>query len=348
MLLIGVFLHAVGGFAAGSFYMPFKKIRSWAWESAWLINGVFSWIIMPWLIAIITVPGLRGILTDAPAESIALCFLFGVLWGIGGLTFGLSMRYLGMSLGYAIALGFCAAFGTIIPPIYDGTIGDLIASLSGVTTLGGVAVCLAGIAICGWAGVAKEKELSSEQKTESIKEFNFSRGLCVAIFAGIMSACMAFGIAAGKPIADLAVQHNVPTLWQNSPVFIIILAGGFTTNFLWCVFLNFKNRSGKDYIDKTRPAFTLNYLFCAIAGVTWYLQFMFYGMGTTRMGDYGFASWSIHMAFIIAFSNMWGLVFREWKACSKRTLTIIITGIAVVVLSIALIGIGSYLKSAGK
>ena len=348
MSLIGVFLHAVGGFAAGSFYMPFKKIRSWAWESAWMINGVFSWIIMPWLIAIITVPGLRGILTDAPAKSIAFCYLFGVLWGIGGLTFGLSMRYLGMSLGYAIALGFCAAFGTIIPPIYDGSIGDLIASISGVTTLGGVAVCLAGIAICGWAGVAKEKELSSEQKTESIKEFNFSRGLCVAIFAGIMSACMAFGIAAGKPIADLAVQHNVPTLWQNSPVFIIILAGGFTTNFLWCVFLNFKNRSGKDYIDRSRPAFTLNYIFCAIAGVTWYLQFMFYGMGTTRMGDYDFASWSIHMAFIIAFSNMWGLVFREWKACSKRTLTIIITGIAVVVLSIALIGTGSYLKYSGR
>ena len=348
MSLIGVFLHAVGGFAAGSFYMPFKKIRSWAWESAWMINGVFSWIIMPWLIAIITVPGLRGILTDAPAKSIAFCYLFGVLWGIGGLTFGLSMRYLGMSLVYAIALGFCAAFGTIIPPIYDGSIGDLIASISGVTTLGGVAVCLAGIAICGWAGVAKEKELSSEQKTESIKEFNFSRGLCVAIFAGIMSACMAFGIAAGKPIADLAVQHNVPTLWQNSPVFIIILAGGFTTNFLWCVFLNFKNRSGKDYIDRSRPAFTLNYIFCAIAGVTWYLQFMFYGMGTTRMGDYDFASWSIHMAFIIAFSNMWGLVFREWKACSKRTLTIIITGIAVVVLSIALIGTGSYLKYSGR
>jgi L-rhamnose-H+ transport protein len=185
MPLIGVFLHAVGGFAAGSFYMPFKKIRSWAWESAWLINGIFSWIFMPWLIAIFTVPCLRGILTDAPAESIALCYLFGVLWGVGGLTFGLSMRYLGMSPGYAIALGFCAAFGTIIPPIYDGSIGGLLASVSGVTTLGGVAVCLAGIAICGWAGVTKEKELSSEQKTKSIREFNFSRGLFVAIFAGI-------------------------------------------------------------------------------------------------------------------------------------------------------------------
>jgi L-rhamnose-H+ transport protein len=348
MLITGIFLHAVGGFAAGSFYMPFKKIRDWAWESAWLVNGVFSWVIMPWVIAFITVPGLRQILAEAPLKSILLCYLFGVLWGIGGLTFGLSMRYLGMSLGYAIALGFCAAFGTVIPPIYDGSIGGLLASLSGWTTLGGVVVCLAGIGVCGWAGVAKEKELSSEQKTESIKEFNFFKGLCVAIFAGIMSSCMAFGIAAGKPIADLAVAHNVPTLWQNSPVFIIILAGGFTTNFLWCVFLNIRNRSGRDYIDRTRQAFGLNYVFCAIAGVTWYMQFMFYGMGTTRMGDYGFASWSIHMAFIIVFSNVWGLVFREWKACSRRTLSIVVGGIGVVVLSIVMIGAGSYLKSVGR
>jgi len=348
MLALGVFLHAVGGFAAGSFYIPFKKVRTWAWESAWLINGVFSWIIMPWLTALLTVPGLGGILTTAPAKNIVSCYLFGVLWGIGGLTFGLSMRYLGLSLGYAIALGFCAAFGTIIPPVYNGTIGDLLTSASGLTTLGGVAVCLAGIAICGWAGIAKERELSAGQKTESVREFNFFKGLCVAVFAGVMSACMAFGIAAGKPIAALAVQYDVPTLWQNSPVFIIVLAGGFTTNFLWCVFLNFKNRSAGDYIDTSRDTFAVNYVFCAMAGITWYLQFMFYGMGTTRMGDYDFASWSIHMAFIIVFSNIWGLIFREWKGCSRRTLTIIVAGIAVVVLSIAMIGAGSYLKSTGR
>lgn len=348
MVAIGIFLHAVGGFAAGSFYMPFKKIKDWAWESAWLINGIFSWIIMPWVIGFVTVPGLLSLLLDAPIKNVVLCYLFGVLWGVGGLTFGLSMRYLGMSLGYAITLGLCAAFGTIIPPIYDGTFGGLLATASGLTTLGGVMVCLIGIAVCGWAGVSKEKELSSEQKQETIKEFNFGKGLLVAVFAGVMSACMAFGIAAGEPIADLAVARNVPTLWQNSPVFIVVLAGGFMTNFLWCVYLNFKNRSGRDYIEMTRPSFARNYVLCAAAGITWYLQFMFYGMGTTRMGGYDFASWSIHMAFIIVFSNMWGLVFREWKGCSGRTLTIIGTGIGIVMASILLIGAGSYIKSVGK
>jgi L-rhamnose-H+ transport protein len=196
MTILGLLLITLGGFAAGSFYIPFKKVRNWAWESYWLVNGLFSWIIMPWLIAFLTVPALCSVLHEAPAASLFWTFLFGLLWGIGGLTFGLSMRYLGMSLGYAIALGFCAAFGTIVPPIYQGTFGELITSVSGLTTLAGVLVCLVGIAICGWAGISKEKELSAEEKKQTIKEFNFFKGLLVAIFAGIMSACMAFGFTA--------------------------------------------------------------------------------------------------------------------------------------------------------
>ena len=170
MIALGIFLHSVGGFAAGSFYIPFKKVRNWAWESYWLVNGFMSWIIMPWIIAFVTVPGLLTILRESPKSSILWSYLFGLLWGIGGLTFGLSMRYLGMSLGYAIALGFCAAFGTIIPPIYEGTFDDLITSTSGLTMLAGVAVCLLGIAVCGWAGISKEKELPDEvpEKTVSI------------------------------------------------------------------------------------------------------------------------------------------------------------------------------------
>ncbi|MBW7991713.1 MAG: L-rhamnose/proton symporter RhaT [Planctomycetes bacterium] len=347
MIALGIFLHLVGGLAAGSFYIPFKKVRNWAWESYWLVNGFLSWIIMPWLIALLTVPELMAVLREAPKSSIFWTYLFGLLWGIGGLTFGLSMRYLGMSLGYAIALGFCAAFGTIIPPIYFGTFGDLITSASGLTTLAGVLACLIGIAICGWAGISKEKELSEEKKKETIKEFNFTKGLWVAIFAGVMSACMAFGIAAGKPIAELAVERGAASLWQNSPIFICILAGGFTTNFIWCVFLNLKNRTAKNYIDSSTPLAT-NYIFSALAGITWYFQFMFYGMGTTKMGQYDFSSWTIHMAFIIVFSNIWGLIFREWKGSSRRTHTIVLAGILVLILSTFIVGLGNYLGSIGK
>jgi L-rhamnose-H+ transport protein len=347
MTILGLLLITLGGFAAGSFYIPFKKVRNWAWESYWLVNGLFSWIIMPWLIAFLTVPALCLVLREAPASSIFWTFLFGLLWGIGGLTFGLSMRYLGMSLGYAIALGFCAAFGTIAPPIYKGTFGELITSVSGLTTLAGVLVCLVGIAICGWAGMSKEKELSAEEKKKAVEEFNFIKGLLVAIFAGIMSACMAFGFTAGEPIAKLAVENKAPPLWQNNSVLIVIFAGGFITNFIWCVFLNFKNRSAKNYID-TRTPLINNYIFSALAGITWYLQFMFYGMGKTKMGKYSFASWTVLMALIIVFSNIWGLIFREWKGTSRRTHRIILAGILVLIASTLVVGLGNYLESIGK
>jgi L-rhamnose-H+ transport protein len=348
MIALGVFLHAVGGFAAGSFYIPFKKVRNWSWESYWLVGGVFSWIIMPWLVASLTVPPLLSLAGYVPLQSVLRCYLFGVLWGIGGLTFGLSMRYLGMSLGYAIALGFCAAFGTIIPPVIDGTFSDLVTHQSGLTVLAGVAVCLVGITLCGWAGIAKERELSTVQKQATIREFSFFKGLIVAVFAGVMSSCMALGIAAGKPIAQLAMQHGTRSLWQNSPVFILIFAGGFTTNFLWCLILNLKNRSATDYFAADKALLAANYFFSALAGITWYLQFMFYGMGTTKMGRYDFSSWTVHMAFIIVFSNLWALWFREWKGSSRRTLTIVVLGIAVVFLSTVLVGVGNYLEAIGR
>jgi L-rhamnose-H+ transport protein len=253
-----------------------------------------------------------------------------------------------MSLGYAIALGFCAFFGTIIPPIWRGEFNDLIASTSGLTMLGGVLVCLAGIGICGWAGISKERELSEDKKKEAIAEFNFIRGLWIAIFAGIMSACMAFGIEAGKPIAEFAEECGTPTLWRIAPVYIFIFAGGFTTNFVWCIFLNIRNRTIKDYINKSNPSLVGNYIFSALAGITWYFQFMFYGMGTTKMGKYDFSSWTIHMAFIIIFSNIWGLIFHEWKGSSRKTIWLICLGIFVLIISTLVVGMGNYLGSLGQ
>ncbi len=342
---LGVFLHALGGLAAGSFYIPYRGVKRWAWESYWLVGGVFSWIVAPWVVAMLTCPDVFGVLRAAPVMSIVYAYVFGILWGVGGLTFGLSMRYLGMSLGYALALGFCAAFGTIVPALFNGQFGELLEKSSGLITLAGVGVCLAGIAICGGAGIRKEKELPQDAKTATIREFNFAKGVWVAVFAGIMSACMAFAIAAGKPIAELAVAHGSADLWKNTPVFIVILAGGFTTNVLWCLYLNVRNGTLDDYVQGKGASLAANYLFSAMAGVTWYLQFMFYGMGTTKMGRYDFSSWTIHMAFIIVFSNLWGILFHEWKGTSKTTHKLIFAGILVLIASTLVVGVGNYLAS---
>jgi L-rhamnose-H+ transport protein len=305
-------------------------------------------VIAPWVIAWLVCPNLLSVLHNAPVSSILWSYFFGLLWGIGGLTFGLSMRYLGMSLGYALALGFCAAFGTIIPPIFKGEFVGLISKLPGQVVLSGVLVCLAGIAVSGRAGVRKERELSDAEKTASISEFNFAKGVWIAVFAGIMSACMAFAIAFGAPIAKLAVANGTPTIWQNSPVYIFIFAGGFTTNFIWCLFLNLRNGTGRDYVSSYGGSLSLNYIFSALAGITWYMQFMFYGMGQSRMGRYDFSSWTIHMAFIIIFSTIWGLLFHEWKGSSRGTHRLVFAGITVLILSTIVVGLGNYLNAAPK
>jgi L-rhamnose-H+ transport protein len=354
-VILGIILHFVGGFASGSFYIPYKQVKKWAWESYWLVGGFFSWLIVPPIAAALTAPGYFSVLASAESSTLLYTYLMGLMWGIGGLTFGLSMRYLGLSLGMAIALGYCSAFGTLIPPIFyelfghsgqEKTISELFSIPSGQFTLLGVLVCLIGIAICGKAGVMKEREMSGEQKKTHIQEFNFPKGLLVATFSGVLSAFMSFGFATGKPIAQAVVARGIDPLWQNNPVLVVILLGGLTTNLIWCVFLNIRNRTGGNYTDTQTPL-SRNYLFAALAGTTWYLQFFFYGMGESILGrtGFGFSSWTLHMAFIIIVSNFWGLYLKEWQGVSKKTLRTIILGILTVILSTMIVGYGNYLSA---
>ncbi len=345
IVLLGILYHAIGGFAAGSFYIPYNKIKNMAWEVYWLIGGTFSWVLMPWLLSLLTVPDLSALFASLTFAEMFWPYFFGALWGIGGLTFGMTMRFLGMSLGMAMALGLTAAFGTLVPPIYHGQLGDLLSKTSGLVTLGGVLVSLIGIAITGKAGMMKDQELPEEKKQEQIKEFDFKKGIWVAFFAGIMSASFAFGIDAGRSITEKAIELGTPVLFSNSPTFIFIMAGGFTTNLIWCSILSFKNKTFGDYTKTKDTKLSKNYMLAALAGITWYFQFMFYGMGTTKMGEYDFASWSIHMAFIIIVSNLWGLILKEWKGSSPKTIRMILFGLAVLVLSTLIIGAGNYIQT---
>ena len=342
--LFGIIFHAIGGFAAGSFYAPYKKIKNWAWEIYWLLGGVFAWIVMPVLVSYFSIPNLWQFMSSLTVDEVIWSYFFGVLWGIGGLTFGLTMRYLGMSLGMAIALGLTASFGTLIPPIYYGQFMRLLNTTFGIVTMIGILISFIGIALTGKAGINKDNELSVEEKQETISEFNFKKGILVAIFAGIMSASFAFGIAAGAPISDKALAMGASPLFVNSPLFIIIMGGGFTTNLIWCLILAFRNKTIKDYVKTKDTPVANNYFFSALGGIIWYFQFMFYGMGTTKMGNLDFASWSIHMSFIIIFSNMWGMILNEWKGTSKLTMRFLYAGLGILILSTFIIGIGNYLQ----
>jgi L-rhamnose-H+ transport protein len=382
--VLGVFFHWLGGLASGSFYVPYRGVKKWAWETYWLVGGFFSWIIAPWILALAMTRDLSSVLHEAPASSLFWTYAFGVLWGLGGLTFGLTMRYLGMSLGMAVALGYTAAFGTLMPPIFRGEFASqVLGSRSGLIILTGVAICMVGIAFAGGAGISKEREMSEEQKRASIKEFNLKKGLVVATFSGIMSACFAYGLAAGDPIKALTIQHGTTDLWQGLPVLVVLLAGGFTTNFIWCVILNVRNQTGHQYfiaesrgevpsrseehileavtdapgeemaaraaIAQTtaeKAPMLANYLFSALAGTTWYMQFFFYTMGETQMGRFKFSSWTLHMASIIIFSTLWGIALKEWKGTGARTKLLVLCSLIVLVASTIVVGYGNYIAGA--
>ncbi|MBT9332579.1 L-rhamnose/proton symporter RhaT [Paracidobacterium acidisoli] len=348
---LGIVYHWIGGLSSASCYLPFRKIRRWSWEVYWLLQGVFSWIIAPTVLALIFVPASYAILHHAPASSIGYAYMWGFLWGIGGLTFGLSVRYLGIALGYAIALGLCTAFGTLLPPIFEGQFAAIAGSTSGRIILLGIGVCLLGIVLSGAAGLSKEREMPDEEKKKTIEEFSFVKGILVATFAGIMSACFAYGLAAGKPIAALSAQwllaHHHADLFQNLPVLIIVLWGGFTSNFIWCAWLLFRNRTWGQYVEGRRHGATpwVNLLMSAAAGIMWYFQFFFYSMGQTKMGKYDFSSWTLHMASIIIFSTLWGILLHEWRGTSLKTRWLVTAGLALLVGSTLVVGYGNYLKA---
>ena len=347
---LGVLFHWIGGLAAASFYVPYRGVKSWSWETYWLVGGFFSWIVAPWAFGLVMTRDLVGVLSRAPGDALFWAWAFGLLWGLGGLTFGLTMRYLGMSLGYGVALGICAVCGTLIPPIFKGTFGAILASTPGRMTLIGIGVCVFGIALSALAGIAKERELPDAAIQESVKEFALKKGLLVALFCGVMSACFAFGLEAAAPLSALSAQAGTPELWTGLPKLVVILFGGFTSNAIWCLALNFRNRTGREYLAAATPKGErvprlANLLFSALAGVTWYFQFFFYTMGETQMGAFGFSSWTLHMASIIIFSALWGWALKEWRGTSGRTHAIFATGVAVLIVSTLVVGYGNYLGS---
>lgn len=332
--VMSILLMSIGSICAASFYVPIKKIKGWAWESYWLVQGLFSWIIVPILFAWLTVPSgtLGTIISGASSSSKWMAVIYGALWGIGGLTFGLTMRYLGVALGQSIALGLCAAIGTILPPLISGN--NLFASRAGILILIGVSVSIVGISIIGYAGSLKSKTMSEEDKRAAVKEFALKKGILIAILSGVMSACFNFGLTAGEPIRQAALANGTNPLFAKNPVIMFVTLGGFFTNLIYCLFLNIKNNSYRDYLSVSGSVLFNNIIFAMLGGTLWYMQFFFMGMGESKLPGAMMAfSWSILMSMNITFSNIWGILLKEWKGAGMKTITVLVIGLIVLVLS---------------
>ncbi len=330
-LIIGLLIIAIGAFCQSSSYVPINKIKKWSWESYWLVQGVFAWLVFPILGAILSLSGTGGSFGDlmdlmaANPKATWMTILFGVLWGIGGLTFGLSMRYLGVALGQSIALGTCSALGAILGPVFTGKTGDLTSAV-----IIGVVVTLIGIAIIGIAGWMKSQALPEEEKKKAVKDFNFGKGIFVALLAGFMSACFAIGLSFGE---GLYLQGTKP-IFQTLPATMLVTFGGFITNAAYCLYQNNKNKTFGDY--RQGSLWGNNIMFCCLAGLLWYSQFFGLSLGKGFLTDYPVLitfSWCILMALNVTFSNVWGIILNEWKGVSKKAIWILVAGLAVLVFS---------------
>ncbi|HKL93465.1 MAG: L-rhamnose/proton symporter RhaT [Bacteroidales bacterium] len=334
---LGLLIIAIGSFGQSSSYVPINKVKNWAWETFWLVQGVFAWLVFPLLGALLAVPegsSLFELLNVDSAAALKAIF-YGVLWGVGGLTFGLSMRYLGVAMGQSISLGTCSAFGTLIPAMFFDK-KDLLHG-EGLILLIGVMITLAGIAVIGYAGTLRSKNMTDEEKKAAVKDFALTKGLLVALLAGVMSACFALGLGAGEPIAEAARSQGASDLFATLPATFMVTLGGFFTNAVYCLYQNYKNKTFTDYTKISSSVWINNLLFTALAGVLWYSQFFGLSVGKSFLADNAVMiafSWSILMALNVTFSNVWGIVLKEWKGVSANTIRVLILGLAILIFSV--------------
>ena len=335
-IVIGLIIIAIGAFCQSSCYVPINRIKNWSWESYWIVQGVFAWLLLPLGGALLAVPGghsLCELFSADNAFNITMTMLFGVLWGVGGLTFGLSMRYLGVALGQSIALGTCAGLGTIMGPVLLNIFfpeQDALSSLT-LSVIVGVVVTLLGIAVIGVAGGMKSASLSEEEKKAAVKDFNFPKGLTIALLAGFMSGCFNVGLAFG---ADINFGSLTPDMYKTLPATMLVTVGGFITNAIYCFYQNSKNNTWGVYAKG--EVWGNNALFCLLAGGLWYSQFFGLSLGKgflTESPTLTTLSFCILMALNVVFSNVWGIILKEWKGCSKKTIAVLIVGIVILIVS---------------
>jgi L-rhamnose-H+ transport protein len=338
---LGIIIFMLGGLAGAVFYLPFKKVKGWAWESYWLVYAVFGLLLVPWSLTFVTSPNVLSVLRAAPANELAYCFLCGAAWGFGGLTWGLMIRYLGIGLGLAMGAGLTSAAGTLIPPMLRGreAITAMFTTPGGIVSVVSALVSLVGIVLVGMAGRSKEGELSEEQKRKTVAEFNFRKGILIAIFSGLMSSAMSFGLQGGPSIqkAALVTKPSTAIIWAGMPVLVVVLLGGFVVNALWCLFLNVKNRTANDYIGKGIPVLP-NLIFAAIAGAIWCSQFICFKTGEPKMGNTSYIGWAVLMASQILFSQLLGLFLGEWKGTGKKTRQLLAIGLVLLIASAVIAG----------
>ncbi|MDP4273032.1 MAG: L-rhamnose/proton symporter RhaT [Bacteroidota bacterium] len=338
-ILFGMLIIAIGAFSSGSFSIPFDKVTQWKWENSWLTFSFFAYFIVPLIICLVVVPNFTEIYKTIPSGNLLLIFIFGAIYGLANLTFGLSLRYLGVALGFCVSLGLMMVIGTLLPPMIDGRIGKMFEGNGGILLISGLIVSCLGISITAYAGILKSRKLEILKREKANTDFDFRKGLFAALFVGVTGSSMSLGFEQGKMIAEESIKAGAPELFAKCPVFLLFFAGSFLSTLIWCIYLGIKNKSlGNYYKGKTSTLIT-NYTMCAFASFLWFINYIFYGMGTSKMGEFTFIAWGILMSLTIVFANIWGFFRGEWKGIESKIKGLVWLGLAVLVTASFLIGI---------
>jgi L-rhamnose-H+ transport protein len=341
--LLGVFLHGIGAGFASTCYTPQKKVKRWSWQTYWLTQASFCWFLLPIIGAMLTIPQLMDVLREAPKDAMLKSFLLGAAYGIGGTAFGISIRYIGFSLTYSIAVGLSSVLGTLIPPLVHGTLGTTLSKPGAGWIITGIVVGTFGIACTGLAGRLKELDLASQQQGKG--EFNLTKGLLLSLMAGVLSAVYGFALDAGQPIAETAVKHGAG-MWQGNVIYIFSNTGAFITTAIYCLYLHAKHKTLGELIElpagPEKASLPVNWAMAIVTGLFWYGQFFFYNLGHVHLGEYKFTSWAIHMIMLVLFSNLVGVVLREWRACRRVTDATIVFALVVLTAAVLLLTYGNY------
>ena len=337
-IIAGIGWHLIGAASAASFYAPIEKVKRWSWETTWAVAGFFSWILLPIGVSLFLLPDFHGFYASMGAHLLLKVALFGAMWGVGNVSYGLTMRHLGMSLGIGVAIGVTLVVGTLIPPLLHGQAATLFVTHSGQLTMAGVLVALFGVAVVSYAGHQKELQF-----TGKAREFNVKLGILLAVLCGIFSSGMSFAIDAARPIEAAALRLGVSPLYAALPSYVIIMGGGAIVNLSYC-FIRLaavKRLSLRADLAQPRATLLANGLLAAAGGIMWYLQFFFYAWGAANVPQRLFyVNWMLHMSMYVLCGGLVGLALGEWAGVGSRPVRLLWAGILVIIAAANLVGLG--------
>jgi L-rhamnose-H+ transport protein len=343
--ILGTLLHAIGATSAAMCYAPQRYLHRWSWQTYWLSQAAMCWFVLPWIFAWLTIPELGAVLAEAPRDAMLKSYALGALYGVGGIAFGVSIRYIGYSLTYAVAIGVSCVLGTFLTPMLQGQLGEALAKNGSAFVVVGVLLGAIAMLVTGWSGLRRERELAAADADASapVMKFNARIGLPICLLAGILSAVFSLSLAAGQPVADVAARHGAGH-FEGNVIYLFSNSGAFTTTLIYAGWLATRARSWGEFLaTPDGRGLWRNYALALATGLMWYLQFFFYGLGHVRMGSLKFSSWAIHMIMLILFSAGFGVMIGEWRRCRTSTKALLASSIVLLLAAVGMISRGNYL-----